>query len=63
MPLVSMKEMMIKGKQEGYAIGQFNLNNLEFTSHSSSCTGREFSGNLRSFRRSSTLHGWIHDSC
>ena len=30
-PLVSMKEMMIKGKQEGYAIGQFNLNNLEFT--------------------------------
>ena len=23
--------MMIKGKQEGYAIGQFNLNNLEFT--------------------------------
>ena len=31
MPLVSMKEMMIKGKKEGYAIGQFNLNNLEFT--------------------------------
>ncbi|TWT06956.1 fructose-bisphosphate aldolase [Planococcus sp. CPCC 101016] len=31
MPLVSMKEMMIKGKEEGYAIGQFNLNNLEFT--------------------------------
>lgn len=31
MGLVSMKEMMIKGKEEGYAIGQFNLNNLEFT--------------------------------
>ncbi|WP_438314951.1 class II fructose-bisphosphate aldolase [Sporosarcina sp. FA9] len=31
MALVSMKEMMIKGKKEGYAIGQFNLNNLEFT--------------------------------
>ncbi|MDE0584513.1 class II fructose-bisphosphate aldolase [Planococcus sp. SIMBA_143] len=31
MPLVSMKEMMIKGKKDGYAIGQFNLNNLEFT--------------------------------
>ncbi|AQQ54294.1 class II fructose-bisphosphate aldolase [Planococcus lenghuensis] len=31
MPLVSMKDMMIKGKQEGYAVGQFNLNNLEFT--------------------------------
>lgn len=31
MALVSMKEMMIKGKREGYAIGQFNLNNLEYT--------------------------------
>jgi len=31
MALVSMKEMMIKGKQNGYAIGQFNLNNLEYT--------------------------------
>lgn len=31
MALVSMKDMMIKGKKEGYAIGQFNLNNLEFT--------------------------------
>lgn len=31
MSLVSMKDMMIKGKKEGYAIGQFNLNNLEYT--------------------------------
>ncbi len=31
MALVSMKEMLQKGKQEGYAIGQFNINNLEFT--------------------------------
>ncbi len=31
MALVSMKEMMIKGKKEGYAIGQFNINNLEYT--------------------------------
>lgn len=31
MPLVSMTEMLNKGKAEGYAIGQFNLNNLEFT--------------------------------
>ncbi|AYC28810.1 class II fructose-bisphosphate aldolase [Paenisporosarcina cavernae] len=31
MALVSMKDMMIKGKEEGYAIGQFNINNLEFT--------------------------------
>ena len=31
MPLVSMKEMMIQGKEQGYAVGQFNINNLEFT--------------------------------
>jgi len=31
MPLVSMKEMLIKAKNEGYAVGQFNINNLEFT--------------------------------
>jgi fructose-bisphosphate aldolase class II len=31
MALVSMKEMLIKGKKEGYAVGQFNINNLEFT--------------------------------
>ncbi|MGB7999350.1 MAG: class II fructose-1,6-bisphosphate aldolase [Anaerobacillus sp.] len=31
MPLVSMKDMLEKGKAEGYAVGQFNLNNLEFT--------------------------------
>ncbi|MBD8025477.1 fructose-bisphosphate aldolase [Ureibacillus sp. Re31] len=31
MPLVSMKEMLIKAKEEGYAVGQFNINNLEFT--------------------------------
>ena len=31
MPLVSMKEMLNKAKSERYAVGQFNLNNLEFT--------------------------------
>lgn len=31
MPLVSMTEMLNKAKTEGYAVGQFNLNNLEFT--------------------------------
>lgn len=31
MPLVSMKEMLNKGKDNGYAVGQFNLNNLEYT--------------------------------
>ncbi len=31
MPLVSMKEMLITAKEKQYAVGQFNLNNLEFT--------------------------------
>jgi fructose-bisphosphate aldolase class II len=31
MPLVSMTEMLNKAKDEGYAVGQFNINNLEFT--------------------------------
>jgi fructose-bisphosphate aldolase, class II len=31
MSLVSMKEMLIKAKVEGYAVGQFNINNLEYT--------------------------------
>lgn len=31
MALVSMKEMLQKARTEGYAVGQFNLNNLEWT--------------------------------
>lgn len=31
MPLVSMKEMLIKANKGEYAVGQFNINNLEFT--------------------------------
>ncbi|MCH3976458.1 MAG: class II fructose-1,6-bisphosphate aldolase [Bacilli bacterium] len=31
MPLVSMKEMLNKAKAEHYAVGQFNINNLEWT--------------------------------
>ncbi|MGI6735543.1 MAG: class II fructose-1,6-bisphosphate aldolase [Bacilli bacterium] len=31
MPLVSMKEMLIKANKEKYAVGQFNINNLEWT--------------------------------
>ncbi|OZU88463.1 fructose-1,6-bisphosphate aldolase, class II [Virgibacillus indicus] len=30
MPLVSMKDMLEKGKANGYAVGQFNINNLEY---------------------------------
>jgi fructose-bisphosphate aldolase, class II len=31
MPLVSMKEMLIKAHKEKYAVAQFNINNLEWT--------------------------------
>ncbi|OIK12551.1 class II fructose-bisphosphate aldolase [Bacillus sp. MUM 13] len=31
MPLVSMKEMLNKALEEKYAVGQFNINNLEWT--------------------------------
>lgn len=31
MPLVSMTEMLNTAKDKGYAVGQFNINNLEFT--------------------------------
>ncbi|MFC3418863.1 class II fructose-bisphosphate aldolase [Salinicoccus hispanicus] len=30
MPLVSMTEMLNKARKEGYAVGQYNVNNLEF---------------------------------
>lgn len=31
MGLVSAKEMLVKARKEGYAVGQFNINNLEWT--------------------------------
>ncbi len=31
MPLVSAKDMLNKARKEGYAVGQFNINNLEWT--------------------------------
>ncbi|GKV65847.1 MULTISPECIES: class II fructose-1,6-bisphosphate aldolase [unclassified Sporosarcina] len=30
MPLVSMKDMLNKAKEHGYAVGQFNINNMEY---------------------------------
>lgn len=32
MPIVSMKEMLIRARKEKYAVGQFNINNVEWTS-------------------------------
>ena len=40
MPLVSMKEMLNKALEGKYAVGQFNINNLEWTQAILSCCGR-----------------------
>ena len=32
MALVSMKEMLLKAREGKYAVGQFNINNAEWTS-------------------------------
>lgn len=32
MPIVSMKDMLIRARAEKYAVGQFNINNVEWTS-------------------------------
>ena len=31
MALVSAKDMLVVARKEGYAVGQFNINNLEWT--------------------------------
>ncbi len=40
MPLVSMKEMLNKALEGKYAVGQFNMNNLEWTQAILVCRGR-----------------------
>ena len=53
MPLVSMKEMLIDAKENGYAVGQYNLNNLEFTQAILEASQEERRASyLRCFRRS-----------
>ena len=64
MALVSMKEMMIKGKKEGYAIGQFNINNLEFTQAILQAAEEEKSPViLRVSEGAAKIYGRVHNSC
>ena len=64
MALVSMKEMMIKGKKEGYAIGQFNLNNLEYTQAILQAAQEENSPVILGVSEGAgTLYGRVYDSC
>ena len=60
MPLVSMKEMLIDAKENGYAVGQYNLNNLEFTQAILEASQEENAPDLRCFRRCCTLHEWFY---
>ena len=46
MGLVSATEMLNKAKEGHYAVGQFNINNLEWTK--SNCRRIKSSSNLRS---------------
>jgi len=58
MPLVSMTEMLNKAKEEKYAVGQFNLNNLEFTQAILQAAEEEkISCYTWCFRRCCTLYG------
>ena len=59
MPLVSMKEMLIDAKENGYAVGQYNLNNLEFTQAILEASQEESASYLRCFRRCCTLYEWF----
>lgn len=46
--LVSAKEMLEKAKAGHYAVGQFNINNLEWTKAIRNGTGKQFSRYPRS---------------
>lgn len=60
MPLVSMKEMLIDAKENGYAVGQYNLNNLEFTQAILEASQEENAPViLGCFRRCCTLYEWF----
>ena len=48
MYLVSAKDMLVKAKAGHYAVGQFNINNLEWT---------------KAIRRRRKVHGWIQCGC
>lgn len=55
--LVNAKEMLLKAKKEGYAVGAFNINNLEWTKSILACgSGNEQPGYAWSIRGSRQVH-------
>ena len=58
MALVNMKNMLEKAKEEKYAVGQFNINNLEWTRDDSDSCGRDvFTGYLGGFEGATRYMG------
>ena len=60
MPLVSMKEMLIDAKENGYAVGQYNLNNLEFTQAILEASQEENAPVILGVSEGRTLHEWFY---
>ena len=73
MALVSAKEMLQKAKAGHYAVGQFNINNLEWTKSilltAEECKSpvilgvSEGAGKYMAIRRRGQIHGRIQDRC
>lgn len=62
--LVSATEMLKKAKAGHYAVGQFNINNLEWTkSILLTAKGVQISGYSWCIRRSRKVHGRLPCSC
>ena len=58
--LVNAKEMLDKAYENGYGIGQFNINNLEWTKAIlETCQEKKFSSYFGSIRRCYKIYGWI----
>ena len=54
--LVSAKEMLQKARDGKYAVGQFNINNLEWTK---AILLTELTGYLRCFRGRRQIYDWL----
>ena len=62
--LVSATEMLKKAKAGHYAVGQFNINNLEWTKgYSADRTGAELPCNPWCFRGRRQIYDRLQDRC
>ena len=61
--LVNASEMLKKAKAGHYAVGQFNINNLEWKSNPAYSTGTQLSGYPWCIRRCRKIHDRLQNSC